>query len=76
MMMMRARVGWRLKVLSWWGCSWLGIFGGFGAAGYLYKDQVNAFLNQFLTLIEVLLLLLQLPATATALATTMAPCYC
>ncbi|KAL6210227.1 hypothetical protein ACLB2K_015460 [Fragaria x ananassa] len=30
----------------------VGLVGGFGAAGYVYKDQVNAFLNQFTTLIE------------------------
>lgn len=28
------------------------LVGGFGAAGYVYKDQINAFLNQFSTLIE------------------------
>ncbi|KAM5550103.1 hypothetical protein ABKV19_001177 [Rosa sericea] len=30
----------------------VGLVGGLGAAGYVYKDQVNAFLNQFTTLIE------------------------
>ncbi|XP_062024749.1 uncharacterized protein LOC133740823 [Rosa rugosa] len=30
----------------------VGLVGGFGAAGYVYKDQVKAFLNQFTTLIE------------------------
>ncbi|KAK9941565.1 hypothetical protein M0R45_007268 [Rubus argutus] len=30
----------------------VGLVGGFGAVGYVYKDQINAFLNQFSTLIE------------------------
>uniref|UniRef100_A0A6N2MBY1 VTT domain-containing protein n=1 Tax=Salix viminalis TaxID=40686 RepID=A0A6N2MBY1_SALVM len=30
-----------------------GAVGGFGAAGYIYKDQINAFLNQFSGFIEV-----------------------
>lgn len=25
----------------------LGVVGGFGTVGYIYKDQINAFLNQF-----------------------------
>ena len=29
-----------------------GVVGGFGAAGYIYKDQINAFLNQFSGFIE------------------------
>ncbi|KAM1861919.1 hypothetical protein TB2_002309 [Malus domestica] len=30
----------------------VGIVGGFAGVGYVYKDQINAFLNQFSTLIE------------------------
>lgn len=30
----------------------VGVVGGFGTAGYIYKDQINAFLNQFSTFIE------------------------
>ncbi|KAH0976594.1 hypothetical protein GBA52_026313 [Prunus armeniaca] len=30
----------------------VGIVGGFAGVGYLYKDQINAFLNQFSTFIE------------------------
>lgn len=30
----------------------VGIVGGFACVGYLYKDQINAFLNQFSTFIE------------------------
>ncbi|BBH08720.1 SNARE associated Golgi protein family [Prunus dulcis] len=30
----------------------IGIVGGFAGVGYLYKDQINAFLNQFSTFIE------------------------
>ncbi|KAH7519731.1 hypothetical protein FEM48_Zijuj08G0068400 [Ziziphus jujuba var. spinosa] len=30
----------------------VGVVGGFGAVGYIYKDQINAFLNQFSTFIE------------------------
>ncbi|XP_024031617.1 uncharacterized protein LOC21395820 isoform X1 [Morus notabilis] len=30
----------------------VGVVGGFGAVGYVYKDQINAFLNQFSTFIE------------------------
>ncbi|KAF9670532.1 hypothetical protein SADUNF_Sadunf13G0078800 [Salix dunnii] len=30
-----------------------GVLGGFGAAGYIYKDQINAFLNHFSGFIEV-----------------------
>lgn len=30
----------------------LGVVGGFGAVGYIYKDQVNAFLTQFSGFIE------------------------
>lgn len=29
-----------------------GVVGGCGAAGYIYKDQINAFLNQFSGFIE------------------------
>ncbi|KAE8679245.1 SNARE associated Golgi family protein isoform 2 [Hibiscus syriacus] len=30
----------------------VGVVGGFGIVGYIYKDQINAFLNQFSTFIE------------------------
>ncbi|KAE8706410.1 SNARE associated Golgi family protein isoform 2 [Hibiscus syriacus] len=30
----------------------VGVVGGFGFSGYIYKDQINAFLNQFSTFIE------------------------
>ncbi|KAE8702702.1 SNARE associated Golgi family protein isoform 2 [Hibiscus syriacus] len=30
----------------------VGVFGGFGIVGYIYKDQINSFPNQFSTLIE------------------------
>jgi hypothetical protein len=30
----------------------VGVVGGFGAVGYIYKDQINAFLNQFSGFIE------------------------
>ncbi|KAL8162338.1 hypothetical protein V2J09_013827 [Rumex salicifolius] len=30
----------------------VGVLGGFGAAGYLYRDQINTFLTQFSSLIE------------------------
>jgi hypothetical protein len=30
----------------------VGVVGGFAAVGYVYKDQINAFLNQFSTFIE------------------------
>ncbi|XVF37303.1 hypothetical protein REPUB_Repub19eG0134500 [Reevesia pubescens] len=30
----------------------VGIVGGFGTVGYVYRDQINAFLNQFSTFIE------------------------
>lgn len=30
----------------------VGVVGGFGTVGYLYKDQINAFLNQFSGFIE------------------------
>ncbi|XVF30197.1 hypothetical protein REPUB_Repub16aG0036500 [Reevesia pubescens] len=30
----------------------VGVVGGFGFVGYVYKDQINAFLNQFSTFIE------------------------
>ncbi|XP_031391830.1 uncharacterized protein LOC116203971 [Punica granatum] len=30
----------------------IGVVGGLGAVGYIYKDQINAFLNQFSTVIE------------------------
>ena len=30
----------------------LGVVGGFGAVGYVYKDQINAFLTQFSGFIE------------------------
>ncbi|XP_021775281.1 uncharacterized protein LOC110739132 [Chenopodium quinoa] len=30
----------------------VGVVGGFGAAGYFYRDQINSFLTQFSTLIE------------------------
>lgn len=30
----------------------VGIVGGFGTVGYVYKDQISAFLNQFSTIIE------------------------
>ncbi|XVF63430.1 hypothetical protein PTKIN_Ptkin09bG0086500 [Pterospermum kingtungense] len=30
----------------------VGVVGGFGTVGYVYKDQINAFLNQFSTFIE------------------------
>ncbi|CAK7328841.1 unnamed protein product [Dovyalis caffra] len=34
----------------------VGVVGGFGAVGYIYKDQINAFLNQFSGFIEAGLL--------------------
>ncbi|KAL5571732.1 hypothetical protein UlMin_021329 [Ulmus minor] len=30
----------------------VGVIGGFGTVGYIYRDQINAFLNQFSTFIE------------------------
>ncbi|KAI4320230.1 hypothetical protein MLD38_033733 [Melastoma candidum] len=30
----------------------VGVVGGFGAVGYIYKDQINTFLNQFSTFID------------------------
>lgn len=30
----------------------VGVVGGFGTVGYIYKDQINAFLNQFSGFIE------------------------
>lgn len=30
----------------------VGVVGGFASVGYIYKDQINAFLNQFSTFIE------------------------
>lgn len=30
----------------------VGVVGGFAAVGYIYKDQINAFLNQFSGFIE------------------------
>ncbi|KAK4375309.1 hypothetical protein RND71_005986 [Anisodus tanguticus] len=30
----------------------VGVLGGFGTVGYIYKDQINAFLNQFSGFIE------------------------
>lgn len=30
----------------------VGVVGGFGTVGYIYKDQINAFLNQFSGIIE------------------------
>lgn len=30
----------------------VGVIGGFGTVGYIYKDQINAFLNQFSGIIE------------------------
>lgn len=44
--------GFALKGTILAGLFLVGLVGGFGAAGYVYKDQINAFLNQFSTLIE------------------------
>ncbi|XP_050366795.1 uncharacterized protein LOC126785217 [Argentina anserina] len=44
--------GFALKGTILAGLLLVGLVGGFGAAGFVYKDQVNAFLNQFTTLIE------------------------
>ncbi|KAI4332325.1 hypothetical protein L6164_017245 [Bauhinia variegata] len=30
----------------------VGVVGGFGAVGYIYRDQINSFLNQFSTFID------------------------
>lgn len=30
----------------------VGVVGGFATVGYVYRDQINAFLNQFSTFIE------------------------
>ena len=30
----------------------VGVVGGFGSVGYIYKDQINAFLTQFSDFIE------------------------
>lgn len=39
----------------------VGVIGGFGAAGYIYRDQINSFLIQFSSFIEgnILILILQ-----------------